>query len=100
VVQSGETLGVIARNYGVRQAEIAVANRITDPARIRAGTELIIPGWQAVNGKAAKAPAAPAAAAAPAPAATPKVLVVAPEPAPEVPVIRIDDGPVSPAPKP
>jgi LysM repeat protein len=101
VVQSGETLGVIARNYGVRQADIAVANRITDPARIRAGTELIIPGWQAVNGKAAKAPAA-AAAPAPAPAAAPTVpvLVTEPAPAPAVPVIRIDDGPVSPAPKP
>ncbi|MBM3842890.1 MAG: LysM peptidoglycan-binding domain-containing protein [Verrucomicrobia bacterium] len=98
VVQSGETLGVIARNYGVRSAEIAVANRITDPARIRAGSELIIPGWQAVNGKAAKAPAA--AAAAPAPAAPPAVPVLTSEPAPAVPVIRIDEGPVSPAPKP
>jgi LysM repeat protein len=105
VVQSGETLGVIARNYGVRSADIAVANRITDPARIRAGTELIIPGWQAVGGKAAKAPAAPAtpataSAPTPAPAAPPAVPVLAPEPAPAVPVIRIDDGPVSPAPKP
>ena len=107
MVQSGETLGVIARNYGVRQADIAVANRITDPARIRAGTELIIPGWQAVNGKAAKAAKAPAtpvaAAPAPAPAATAPtvpVLVTEPAPAPVVPVIRIDDGPVSPAPKP
>jgi hypothetical protein len=86
----------------VRSADIAVANRITDPARIRAGTELIIPGWQAVNGKAAKAPAAPTAAAvpAPAPAAPPAVPVLTTEPAPAVPVIRIDDGPVSPAPKP
>ena len=108
VVQSGETLGVIARNYGVRSAEIAVANRITDPARIRAGTELIIPGWQAVNGKAAKAPAAataanaPASGSAPTPAAPPSVpvLTTEPAPAPAVPVIRIDDGPVSPAPKP
>lgn len=107
VVQSGETLGVIARNYGVRSADIAVANRITDPARIRAGTELIIPGWQAVNGKAAKAPSTPAApaapaAATPAPAAPPAVpvLTTEPAPAPAVPVIRIDDGPVSPAPKP
>jgi len=100
VVQSGETLGVIARNYGVRSADIAVANRITDPARIRAGSELIIPGWQAVNGKATKAPAA--AAAAPAPATPPAVpvLTTEPAPAPAVPVIRIDDGPVSPAPKP
>lgn len=105
VVQSGETLGVIARNYGVRSADIAVANRITDPARIRAGTELVIPGWQAVNGKAAKAPAAPAPAAtsaAPAPVAAPSVpvLTTEPAPAPAIPVIRIDDGPVSPAPKP
>lgn len=111
VVRTGETLGTIARIYGVRQADIAVANRIADPARIQAGTELIIPGGKAgagKNGKSAKGtgksegtaaksppvveattPAAPAAGAAPA----------APAP-PVVPIIRIDDSPVTPAPKP
>ena len=100
-VKSGETLGTIARNYGVRQADIAVANNISDPARIQAGMELVIPGWQPGSGKTGKVAAKPAAgakpevkveaaAAEPAPAATPPPLV---------PIIRIDDSPVTPAPK-
>lgn len=43
VVKQGETLGAIARKYGVRQGEIAVANNITDPRKIRPGQELMIP---------------------------------------------------------
>ncbi len=109
VVRTGETLGTIARLYGVRQADIAVANRIADPARIQAGAELVIPGGKANggrNGKAAKgtgkadpatAKAAPKAdATAPAP--------VNPEPVPPappvIPIIRLDESPVTPAPKP
>ena len=42
-VKPGETLGGIARKYGVRQGEIAVANNITDPRKIQPGQELIIP---------------------------------------------------------
>lgn len=100
-VKAGESLGIIARNYGVRQGDIAVANNISDPAKIRAGMELIIPGWQssgAKSGKAGKAVPAgkPAETAAPAPAAA----EIAPAPAPVVPVIRIDDSPITPAPKP
>lgn len=105
VVKTGETLGTIARNYGVRQADIAVANRISDPARIQAGTELIIPGWKPAAGKTAKsaqsaaAKSAPKAdAAAPAAPAT-EAAPAAPAP-PVVPIIRIDDSPVTPAPKP
>jgi LysM repeat protein len=97
-VKAGETLGAIARRYGVRQGEIAVANNISDPAKIRAGMELVIPGASA---SAARAPAA--AAAAPKPAEVP-ALKIQPEPAPvappPVPVIRIDDSPITPAPKP
>jgi LysM repeat protein len=95
-VRSGETLGIIARNYGVRQSDIAVANGISDPARIQAGMELIIPGVSgtgkgAKNGKAAartepkvEEPAAAASTVTP----------------PLVPIIKIDEGPVTPAPKP
>ncbi len=103
VVKSGETLGTIARNYGVRQSDIAVANHISDPARIQAGMELIIPGWQAATGKNGKGsaksatgadakgdPKVESAASPAAPAA------IAP---PVVPIIRIDDSPVTPAPK-
>lgn len=51
VVQPGESLGTIARRYGVRVGAIAEANNITDPAKIRAGQELMIPGYNAVGSK-------------------------------------------------
>lgn len=96
-VKAGETLGAIARRYGVRQGDIAVANNISDPAKIRAGMDLVIPGASAAASKA------PAPAAAPKPAEVP-ALRIQPEPAPvappPVPVIRIDDSPITPAPKP
>jgi len=53
VVKPGETLGAIARKYQVKVGEIATANNISDPAKIRPGMELIIPGWQTPAGKAA-----------------------------------------------
>ncbi len=86
VVKPGESLSVIARNYGVRQSEIALANGISDPTRLQAGTEIVIPGVSAP--KAPKASDAKAAepAAPPAP--------------PVIPVIRIEESPVTPAPKP
>ena len=52
-VKSGESLSTIAKKYGVRQGDIAVANNITDPAKIFAGMELVIPGWQTPGGKGA-----------------------------------------------
>ncbi len=55
LVRPGETLGAIARKYGVRQGEIAVANNITDPKRIQPGQELIIPARSVPSGKQAKA---------------------------------------------
>ena len=85
-MKSGESLSVIARNYGVRQSEIALANGISDPTRLQAGTEIVIPGVSAPKApKAAEAKAAePAVPAAP----------------PVIPVIRIEESPVTPAPKP
>jgi LysM repeat protein len=68
-VQPGETLEMIARKYGMKQAEIGAANNISNPALIRAGATLVIPGWQQPAAKAAapepaaKTPPAPAAAA-------------------------------------
>ncbi|MDR0353186.1 MAG: LysM peptidoglycan-binding domain-containing protein [Opitutaceae bacterium] len=44
IVQGGETLGGIAKKYGVPQREIAVANHISDPRLLQAGQELVIPG--------------------------------------------------------
>jgi LysM repeat protein len=110
MVRTGETLGTIARAYGVRQADIAVANRIADPAKIQAGTELVIPGGKAAaarNGKSAKGAGKAEGAAGKSPAktetapATPAAEAAAAPPAPPVvPIIRIDDSPITPAPKP
>jgi LysM repeat protein len=106
VVKSGETLGTIARIYGVKQGDIAVANNISDPAKIRAGMELIIPGWQAPVGKSGKSSKSGSSAAksaetkaAPAVDST-QTPAVPPATPPPVPIIRIDDSPITPAPKP
>ncbi len=118
VVKAGESLGVIARIYGVKAGDIAVANHISDPAKIRAGLELVIPGWQATGEKGttskktttksssstASTPApvsrAPQSASTSAPAPLePAPIVERPaQPAP-VPVIRIDEGTITAAPK-
>ena len=55
MVKAGETLGAIARKYGVKMGDLATANSIADPAKIRPGMELVIPGWQAPQGKSARA---------------------------------------------
>ncbi len=114
-VQVGESLGVIARKYQVRVAELAEANNITDPSKVRAGQQLVIPGFKAVGSRpttstpatttraAADTPAAPEepAPATPAPAA-PRFDLTPPPPgqdldaglkdAPvEVPTIKIED---------
>lgn len=43
VVRRGETLGEIARNYGVSVSGIRAANRGVDPRRLQIGQRLIIP---------------------------------------------------------
>jgi LysM repeat protein len=43
VVERGETLSVIAREYGVTWQQIAAASDIADPDRIKPGQELTIP---------------------------------------------------------
>jgi LysM repeat protein len=104
-VKEGETLGMIARKYGVKAGDIAVRNNITNPQKVRAGTELIIPGWKA-TGKGSGTSSASAGKAAPA-APTESTPSTAPaeaepsQPAPSVPVIHLDDStsPLTPAPK-
>jgi LysM repeat protein len=107
VVKPGETLGAIARKYQVKVSDLAVANNIADPKKIRPGQELVIPGFTAVGGAA---PAAPVTAPAASPSATmtPSISVPAapttpPPPPPDqdldaglkpqsnVPVIKVDD---------
>ena len=50
-VQTGESLGVIARKYGVSVGELAAANNITDPSKVRAGQQLVVPGYKATGSK-------------------------------------------------
>lgn len=112
-VRSGDKLSTIAHRYGLRTGELALANNITDPAKIRPGQKLIIPAGHAASpaksgsaarkGKTKSAPAeaAPAANDA-APAASPSLVPVEPAPdqapaAPSAssatlspPIIRID----------
>jgi len=46
-VQAGESLGTIARKYGMTVGELASANNITDPAKIFVGQSLIVAGGRA-----------------------------------------------------
>ncbi|HND61921.1 MAG TPA: LysM peptidoglycan-binding domain-containing protein [Opitutaceae bacterium] len=98
-VKAGETLGAIARKYGVRMGDLATANNIADPAKIRPGMELVVPGWQAPAGKGGKAAKA-AAATSPAPLEIPTIRVstdasdsgATAKPG-DAPVITVDDNP-------
>jgi LysM repeat protein len=109
-VQPGETLGIIARKYQVTTGELAAANGITDPSKVRAGQQLVIPGFKAVGPKPAPgaAPAKAAAKETPAAAetsapATPHFEITAPPPGQdldsglksagtEVPTIKVEDA--------
>lgn len=67
VVQPGESLGTIARKFQVTVGELAAANSITDPTKVRAGQKLVIPGFKAVPQKStAQKSSAPKSSAAPA----------------------------------
>lgn len=100
-VKPGDMLGTIARAHGVSVGDIAVANNISDPAKIRPGMELTIPAPK--SGKSGKSTARADAGAAKGAEMKPAFQVppiAAPEPAPSVPVIKIEEGPATPAPTP
>lgn len=105
MVKPGETLSTIAHQYGVSVKEIVTANSISDPAKVKAGVELVIPGWTGTKGGTTKAGPTTTAAKAPEPKPTFNLLDSAPAsttPAPsgtEPPVIKIEDSPLSPTPK-
>jgi LysM repeat protein len=116
VVKPGETLGAIARKYGVRQGDIAVANNITDPRKIQPGMELVIPskatpaGARQIRGSKPKAEATEASKATPAPAQGKPATVapgteqdldagLKPPTAAEVPVVKIEDASTAAQPK-
>jgi LysM repeat protein len=83
-VKTGDTLGAIAKEHGVKVGAIAAANNITDPRKLRVGQELKIPGATAT------APAASATTVTPAP--TPNHTGFNPEP--------VEYAPATPAPVP
>lgn len=112
-VLAGESLGTIARKYQVTVAELAAANTITDPAKIRAGQQLVIPGFKGVgaSGRPASAPAkagSPPAATTPAePAVAAPKFDLSPPPADQdldaglkgatdVPTIKVEGPPAAP----
>jgi len=58
-VQTGETLDVVARRYGIGVAALAAANGIANPNFVVAGTVLRIPSGRAMPSPAATRPAPP-----------------------------------------
>ncbi len=98
VIKSGETLGGIAKKYQVKVGDIALANNIADPTKIRAGQSLKIPGWQAPaatsSTRATTPTASPAVRPAPAPSNTAPALAPA-APAPLAPVFQSPVAPVA-----
>lgn len=106
-VQPGETLGAIAQKFDVRTRDLIVRNNIGDPQKIRAGMELTIPGWQSPAAKAASVASEPAPTQSATAATSTQIPSIQLEPeAPaqsptnNVPVIRIDDNPLTPEPAP
>jgi len=111
VVRPGETLGAIARKFGVRVGDLALANNISDPQKIRPGQELVIPARRSGSARAARdatagnppalppcvssgGPAPEAASAAPAASGSDQDLDAGLKPAAagDVPAIKIDDS--------
>lgn len=114
VVKAGETLGGIARKYGVRQGDIAVANNITDPRKIQPGQELVIPARSSLSGakQAKSAKPKPDEANAPKGQAAAALTTTASAldsdkdldaglkaPSTDAPVVKIEDGSAAPQPK-
>jgi LysM repeat protein len=105
-VKPGDTLGTIAKNFGVRSKDISTINNISDPQKLRAGTVLTIPGYKAVTDKTTTAtgktsatgttakPSVSPTDAAPifgAPSAN-QVPVIGPSStSPDIPIIKLDD---------
>jgi LysM repeat protein len=50
IVQSGDTINVIAIKFNVSADDIIAANSISDPNLLNVGTQLVIPGIQGVSG--------------------------------------------------
>ncbi|MEO6568550.1 MAG: LysM peptidoglycan-binding domain-containing protein [Opitutaceae bacterium] len=105
IVKPGENLGSIAQKYGVKLSDIATANNISDPKKLPAGMELVIPSWQAAGSTSARTQKAgsdvnarPAAPTRSSPASTPVIdssFSRPTTPVNEVPVIQIEEAPAT-----
>ena len=51
IVQPGDTLSAIARQFGLSQAAIINANAIVDPAKLFPGEALVLPGFAGIEGE-------------------------------------------------
>lgn len=66
-VRAGETLGIIARRYGVKVSDLMARNNITDPRRLRVGQTLMITGDAPSGGTKIKTEPGPVPAPQPGP---------------------------------
>jgi LysM repeat protein len=98
-VKAGEKLHTIAKKFGVTAAAIATANNISDPSKIRAGQELVIPNGSTSGEKST--PAAASTGTTPTPPPSGDLDSGLKPTATEPPVIKVDDSNnTSPAPAP
>jgi len=89
-VKAGEKLSTIAKKYGVTVGALATANNISDPSKIRAGQELVIPNGSTSSENAT--PAATSTETTPTPPATGDLDSGLKPTATEPPVIKVDDS--------
>ena len=97
VVRSGDSVGRIAKQYGISRSEIVDLNKLSDPNKLRIGQKLMLPGRlkikaalaapaapakHSTKAKAVKTPEAPAEVAAPAEPLAPATAEVMSAPAP------------------
>lgn len=54
VVRSGDTLGGIAKQYGISRSEIVDLNKMSDPNKLRVGQKLLLPGHLKIKSVPAK----------------------------------------------
>jgi len=74
IVRSGDSIGGVAKQYGISRSEIVELNKLSDPNKLRVGQKLMLPGRIKIKAAPAKSPkkaekAAVAPAEVPVPAA-------------------------------
>ncbi|MFA5044138.1 MAG: LysM peptidoglycan-binding domain-containing protein, partial [Kiritimatiellia bacterium] len=82
IVRSGDSIGAIAKQYGVSGSEIAELNKLADPNKLRVGQKLMLPGRLKIKAAPAKHSAKAKAVETPAEAPVETTTPAAPEVAP------------------